>query len=273
MARAGELGVALVSFLTGQRRAGIVRGVGFAIVAASVDDAHEAAVLADAKRAEYERYSPVFWRRAVNALELHEPWLANCLSDDGYTSFAARSVEALVGIAMAAHRVFPPPFRSDPEPSWLVDDFFVTSPADWQTVGKALLEAVEQAAHEQGAARLVVLSARRDEAKRAMLDACGYERGASWWVHPVQAAEGDRPELRDTDAVVGPAPPVYDPGGLTALALEMRDPSDVSTFSEWASASNAVLAIVPARSSNRGLEHALADAGYEPASDWFIKEI
>jgi hypothetical protein len=106
-----------------------------------------------------------------------------------------------------------------------------------------------------------------------MLSGLGYERGASWWVHSVEAHEGKAPILRNTDAVVGTAPPVYNPGGLTALALEMRDPADVPTFKDWASASNAVLAIVPARSSNGELETALATEGYEPASDWFIKSI
>jgi GNAT superfamily N-acetyltransferase len=244
------------------------------IEVARPEDAHEAALLADAKRVEYEGYSPVFWKPAENALERHEPWLAKCLeNDDTFTSFAARSGSTLVGIAMAAHSVFPPPFRSDPEPSWLVDDFFVRSPDDWPGVGIELLEAVEGAARGHGIARVVVLSARRDEPKRAMLSGLGYERRASWWVHPVEAHEGKAPTLQNTDAVVGPAPPVYNPGGLTALALEMRDPTDVPTFKDWASASNAVLAIVPARSSNGELETALAAEGYEPASDWFIKSI
>ena len=65
----------------------------------------------------------------------------------------------------------------------------------------------------------------------------------------------------------------FDPGGLTALALEMRDPADVPTFDEWASAPNAELAIVPAHSFNTELEAALAKGGYEPASDWFLKNV
>jgi GNAT superfamily N-acetyltransferase len=262
------------SFLTtGPQDVSVLGMASVTIGVAAVSDAHQAALLADAKRAEYERYSPVFWRPAENALDRHEPWLKKCLSDESYTSFAARSQSTLIGIAIAAHGVFPPPFRFDPEPSWLVDDFFVLSPDGWRTVGARLLEAVEESAREHGATRTVVLSARRDEPKRTMLAEVGYERGASWWVHPVQALECDPPSLRDTDAVVGPAPPVYDPGGLTALALEMRDPSDVPTFGEWTSASNAILAIVPARSSDPELEDALAAEGYEPASDWFIKKI
>lgn len=246
---------------------------GVTIEPARPEDAHDAALLADEKRREYERYSPVFWKPATDALNRHQPWLARCLADDGYTSFAARRSDSLVGIALAAHTVGPPPFRADPEASWLVDDFFVESPGLWEPVGAELLGAIENEARSQGAFRVVVLSARRDEPKRAMLSSIGYERGASWWVHPVEPNVGQPPKLRDTDAVVGPAPPVYEPGGLTALALEMRDPADVPTFGHWASASNAVLAIVPARSSNPELERALEDGGYRPASDWFIKSI
>lgn len=65
-------------------------------------------------------------------------------------------------------------------PSWLVDDFFVPSAGEWQTVGAPLLQAVEQAGRELGAARMVVLTARQDMPKRAMLAGAGYERGASW---------------------------------------------------------------------------------------------
>lgn len=260
--------------LTPVRQAGTLIGVeNETISVAEVGHAHEAALLADSKRIEYERYSPVFWRPAGDALERHEAFLAKCLDDEAYTCLAARREGHLAGIAMAAHSVIPPPFRSDPQRSWLVDDFFVASAAEWQSLGAQLVEAVERAARDSGAARLVVLCARRDEPKRAMLVACGYQRGASWWVLPVPALEGELPPLRDTDAVVGPAPPVYDPGGLTALALEMRDPADVPTFGQWASASNAILAIVPARSSDPALEEGLVVGGYEPTSDWFIKAI
>jgi len=246
---------------------------GATIEVARPSDAHQAAELAAVKRAEYEQYSPVFWRVADHAAEIHEPFLAKCIADPGFSSFAARSHEQLVGIAIASHRVFPPPFRSDPQPSWLVDDFFVSSAEAWSTVGIALLDAVEEAACAAGASRLIVLTARLDAPKRATIEAAGYERGASWWVHPVLPREGKVPALRTTEAIVGPAPPVYDPGGQTALALEMGDPSEVDVFDEWASASNAVLAIVPARSVDRALEQALASAGYQPASDWLVKEL
>jgi hypothetical protein len=92
----------------------------------------------------------------------------------------------MAGIAIASHAVSPPPFARDSQPSWLVDDFFVGSPAEWSTVGAELPRAVEEAAREGGAERLIVLAARVDEPKRQMIEAAGrYARAASWWVHPV----------------------------------------------------------------------------------------
>lgn len=80
------------------------------------------------------------------------------------------------------------------------------------------------------------------------------------------------PSLHDTKAVVGPAPPVYDPGGTTALALE-TDAAEVDAYDRWAAASGAVLAIAAARSTEPELEDALQRAGYEVASDWFAKAL
>jgi hypothetical protein len=244
------------------------------VVRATTDDATAAANLAVAKRAEYERFSPVFWRVAANARELHEPFLAFCIADPGFTSLAVRHADGpLAGIAIASHRVGPPPFNDDSEPSWLVDDFFVRSADEWPTVGAALLRGIEAAAVESGATRVVVLSARRDAPKRDAIAALGYTLGASWWVHPVSPRPGKPGDLPTTKPVVGPAPPVYDPGGLTALALEMRDPADVPLFDDWAAASNAVLAIVPALETDPALQASLQKNGYEPASDWFVKSV
>jgi GNAT superfamily N-acetyltransferase len=241
------------------------------IDAARADDAPQAADLAAAKRAEYERYSPVFWRVADGARERHEPFLAQCIESGAFTSFAARDGDELRGIVIASHRAFPPPFRDDPEPTWLVDDFFVRSPASWPTVGAALLARVEDAAAAGGAERVVVVAARRDEPKTSFLRARAYELAAEWWVHAVVPKPEEPKPLGRVRAVVGPAPPVYDPGGLTALALALPDPDDVAAFERWASASSAVLAIVPLRTPDAALAEALSRRGYDVASQWFAR--
>lgn len=243
------------------------------IEGATPGDAAAAAALAAAKRTEYERYSPLFWRVAEDAQAIHEPFLAKCIADDAFfTSLAARSGARLDGIALTAHKLFPPPLASDPVESWLTDDFFVAQPDLWPTVGDALLRATEEAARSAAAERLVVLTARRDEPKRELLERSGYDRAASWWVRPLTPESRAVAEPATFRAIVGAAPPVYDPGGLTALALEL-DAATIAEFGDWAAASGAVLGIVPVRAEQTTLESAVAGAGYEAASDWFAKRL
>ena len=80
---------------------------------ATAADAPAAARLAALKRTEYERYSPVFWRPSADARERHEPFLRFCLDSPEFTSYAARDDGELRGIAIAHHRVAPPPLTSE----------------------------------------------------------------------------------------------------------------------------------------------------------------
>jgi hypothetical protein len=228
---------------------------------ATPDDAPDAARLADLKRAEYERYSPVFWRPAADAVDRHEPFLRFCLGSGEFTAYAARGNGRLLGVAIAHHRVGPPPLTTDE--AWLVDDFFVVD-GEWERFGAPLLAELET--HP-----LVVLSARRDEAKQRFLRGRGYHRAASWWVRPLdpRACVDSTQAPEGFEAVTGPAPPVYEPGGTTALAHRVGADA-VPAYTEWAAAQGAALAIVPTRADDPALEAAAEAAGYEAASDWFV---
>lgn len=230
-------------------------------------DAHAAADLAEAKRTEYAAYSPVFWRPAEDARDRHLPFLAHCIESERFLALAAEQSGAVVGIALTSLSGAPPPFHADPEPTWFLDDFFVAGGA-WAEVGGPLLERIAAEAK-----RLVVVAAHADRAKCALLEALGFACAASWWVLPVEPAPGEPPPLDGIDAVTGPAPPVYDPGGPTALATRV-EPGDaaglVATFTRWSAASGAVLAIVAARSADAELADALATTGFSRASDWYV---
>jgi hypothetical protein len=229
-------------------------------------DAEPAADLAEEKRAEYAAYSPVFWRPAAGARGRHRPFLAHCIENDRFLALAAEEDGAFAGLVLAGRHGAPPPFHADAEPTWFVDDFLVAG-GDWDRAGAALLE---QVAEEADGARLVVVTAHADRSKCAFLEAHGFACAASWWVLPVEAVPGE-PVLPDgAEAVTGPAPPVYDPGGPTALALKL-EPEHVTGFVDWTSASGAVLAIVAARESDHGLASALAAAGFARASAWYVR--
>jgi RimJ/RimL family protein N-acetyltransferase len=245
------------------------------------DDAAPAAAWAEAKRAEYARYSPVFWRPAADARAKHQPFLRFCIQDGDFAAFSAEAGGALVGVALANHRGAPAPFRAEQAPTWFVDDFYVADAAHWPTAGLALLMAVGEAAGAAGAARVVVVVAQRDEPKRALLRSAGYTLEAAWWTHPLAPMAAPfaftPPAPEGIAAVVAPAPPVYDPDGLVALALALDNSpceapaAQVARFGEWATNCGAVLAVVPARTADVALGEALASGGYTVASEWYVR--
>ncbi len=238
-------------------------------------DADFAANFAEIKRAEYAGFSPIFWRPAADARAKHLPFLSHCLQSDDYAAFTAVTEDTgdTLGVILANRHGAPPPFRDDPEPTWFVDDFYLAPTERWESAGVALLDAVTEAARAGGASRIVVVGAQRDLPKRTFLLGAGYTVAAAWWVHPVTPTRVPLPGSADMQAIVTPAPAVYDPGGPTALALSLgaTPATQVALFDAWAAASNAVLAIVPARSSDAGLAQALAAHGYTVASEWYVR--
>lgn len=240
------------------------------------DDADRAADLAAAKRVEYARYSPIFWRPAKGAREKHLAFLRHCITSEDYVSSVAERGGEVVGVIMANHRNAPPPFHLDSEPTWFVDDFFVAQPEMWPSAGVGLLAHIADKARAHGAVRVIVVTAQRDEPKRSFLRGVGYSLAATWWVHSLTLSDAPIPPQEDVHALVAPAPPVYDPGGPVALALSLgAQPAArrIATFDAWAAASQAVLAIVPARVDDAPLAEALAEQGYTVASEWYAREV
>lgn len=246
---------------------------GVVVRTAVAADAPALADLADARRRVYEAFSPVFWRPARDARAKHLPYLAALLAGTAHTALIAQWCHQVAGAAIAGHGAGMPPFVHDPARSWLLDDFYVAAPDLWATVGRALLDAVADVARAAGQDRLIVVSAAKDAAKTAMLAAAGFSHEASWWVHPVQPA---RPALmtESSPAVrVGPAPPVYDPGGPVALAWGRKALCRPDTFLQEAAAAGAVLAVVPVLTADRECTRALVRSGYTEASQWHTRPL
>jgi hypothetical protein len=108
-----------------------------------------------------------------------------------------------------------------------------------------------------------------DTPKVDFLAGLGLECEAEWWVKPIEPSQREPVEMSGFAAFVGPAPPVYDPGGLTCLATEIESPAALPLFEDFASASQAVLAIVPTLTSRLDLRAALGERGYSVASEWY----
>lgn len=140
--------------------------------------------IAEAKRVEQEGFSPVFWRKAPDSSAKHEQFLATLLDSPDVVAIAAVDGDRLLGFGFAA-LTMPPPVYQPGGPVCVVDDFAVGDPADWPTVGKALLDAIARAARARGAVMLVVVCPERDANKRKMLSDTGCEVASAWHVRPL----------------------------------------------------------------------------------------
>lgn len=245
---------------------------GATIRPATGSDAVFAAVLGERRREQYAAFSPVFWRPAPDGRRHHELYLSDCLEGDRFSGFTAvADTGEPLGFALADTAGVPPPFRDDEATAWFVDDLTVTDDALWPTVGRQLTETAVAAARAAGARGVITVGAARDLARRAALESIGFGVAAHWWVKEVDAsfAHPSTPLPAAVETIVGPAPPVYAPGGEVALALAPPGPDEIAPFTAWAAGRRAVLAIVPAFAGDSALRDALAAQGYEPASEWY----
>lgn len=191
-----------------------------------------AAGLMERRRQRYAAYSPVFWRPAKGVAALHAESMRATASSDG-----AVALRTAHGFAVA----YPHEGRC------FVDDFAVEPDALWPTEGQELLLGIWHAARSPDRPLLRAVTARRDEPKRSLLADLGLAAAARWWVKELAstaAAPAWGPvDLDGVDALIVPAPPVYDPGGPVCLLGDL-DADRAGDAAAAAARHGAVLAVV-----------------------------
>lgn len=227
------------------------------------------AELAETKREQYRDHAAPFQRPARDGRELHERFLPTLLDREDFTVLVHDDGDAVDGFVVARFGSAPPPFGSGS--LFHVDDFAVTDAAGWATAGLALLDEVMRRAETERLETAIVVNGPPsiDEPKSSFLAACGLRVAAEWRVKPLTPTGADVPPKEGFDAAIGPAPPVYDPGGTTALALRIDHPDAVERFEAFAAASQAVVAIVPVRISDHSLRAELDRLEFAVASEWY----
>jgi hypothetical protein len=139
--------------------------------------------LARLRRVAYERYQPVFWRPAADAVESQRAFFTTLLQDPDVRMLVADLDEQLIGFAIARVVSAPPVF--DPGgATCMVDDFTVDTDEHWPLAGPPLLGAVRSWSATRGASQLVVVTAQLDAAKRTALGDAGLSPASEWWVGP-----------------------------------------------------------------------------------------
>lgn len=135
--------------------------------------------LAAEKRAEYEQYQPVFWRRVADAAEKQAPYFAELLRSPQHIVLVHDVQGQIDGFVIAAIVAAPPVY--DPGGLMCVlDDFTVAEPGQWPTLGRALLDEVIRRVKERDVVQIVVVCGQRDAAKRSMLEDAGLPVASEW---------------------------------------------------------------------------------------------
>jgi GNAT superfamily N-acetyltransferase len=236
---------------------------------ALISDVPAMAALAEAKRQHYRDHAAPFQRPASNGREVHEAFLSKLIEWDGFSVLVHDEEGRVDGFIVARFGSAPPPYG---EGSWFhVDDFAVADPTTWPSVGQELLDEVMHRAHDVGIEEAIVVSGPPsiDQPKVAFLSGAGLRLDAEWRIKPLALSPDLRPGDPDGfEVAIAPAPPVYDPGGVTALAVRVAAGA-VRRFEEFASASGAVVGIVPVRISDEALRAELDERDFVVASEWY----
>jgi hypothetical protein len=233
------------------------------------------AVIAEAKRQHYRDHAFPFQRPAPDGESIHAAFLPKLIEWDGFIVLVHESQPSRVdGFVVARVGSAPPPFGEGA--LFHVDDFALASPDKWPTAGRDLLCDVAACAATTGAETGIVVSGPSsvDRAKTDFLIGSGFVAEAEWWVKAIEPSEDEIvPNDQMFEAIVGPAPPVYDPGGLTCLALRIEAPEALEQFEAFASASDSVVAIVPVLTKQTDIREALKTRHYVLASEWYAAPV
>lgn len=152
---------------------------------ATHDDVPQMVSLSDLKRTQYEKYSPIFWRKSLQAEAAQTPYFHE-LVDDAEMIVLVHERESVVdGFIMG--RIMKAPAVYDPGGVvCMVDDYMVADPGGWASVGEQLRQALADHAQRRGAVLCVFVCGHLDEPKRKMLCQAGGHISSEWYVIPMK---------------------------------------------------------------------------------------
>lgn len=148
------------------------------------------AELAALRRHEYAQVHPQFWREAVSARDAQGRWFEELVDDEFTLTLVAEQQGELVGLLIAS-LVGAPPVYDPGGRTGFIDDFVVSAPLQWDTVGRELLVHARTWLRQRGAVQVVVVAGFHDEAKRALLDSEGLRVASTWHVASLASDVGD----------------------------------------------------------------------------------
>ena len=152
---------------------------------AETADIKAAVELVERSRRQLQKFQPTFWRKAAKSAGTTETFFTKLLSEPD--TFFLVAVEGSQQQGFLIAKKFPSPPVFDPGgDTWLIDDFCVSEPHLWLSIGEALLSHATTLIHEHGGVQVVVVSADRDLAKTEMLRRSDLTIASNWWTKPLR---------------------------------------------------------------------------------------
>lgn len=125
--------------------------------------------LGEAKRREYQTYSPTFWRISATPREAFAPFVQSQIEKSEHVALVHEENWEVDGYLIADRDGY-------------VDDYTVASPELWPMVGAGLLTAASRELRRRGIENLLVVCGRGDGPKRTALMSLGLRSTRKWYV-------------------------------------------------------------------------------------------
>jgi predicted N-acetyltransferase YhbS len=133
----------------------------------------------EARREDYARYEPVFWKRKQGVAKASGDYLRTWLGADRAVCLVAEQNGEVVGVLFGREAPTPPIY--DAGPTAMIDDYHVKSPELWSTAGAALLEEARSRFKALGLKQFVVVSGYKDHAKMVFLRDHKLSLASAWF--------------------------------------------------------------------------------------------
>lgn len=155
------------------------------IYKATSKDIDKLVYLAMQRHHDYEKLQPIFWNESKDAENLQKIYFASMMAENKALFFIAMDQEnnKPIGIIMAREYQAPPVYNSG-RVTYIIDDYYVTSPKLWNSVGKDLLSSMQSYLESNGVTQIIVITANADTKKtQAMKSLSSYKPLSTWYVH------------------------------------------------------------------------------------------
>ena len=133
------------------------------------------------KRRAYEKAQPQFWGYAQGAEEAQTKYFEKLITDNNHIMLTAESEGKIVGFIDGSLVVGPPVYDPGGLNLW-IDDFCMDKEADWNNVGRKLIDEIKLCGKARGCAQIVVVSGAHDKLKREFLKSMGLTVSSEFFV-------------------------------------------------------------------------------------------